>query len=142
MDISSKDLHVAILSSPGMGHLIPVLVLANRLAASHKIKVTVLLVTTGVAQPESNLLKLPLDQSLVELIELPPVDISHLVGPSTQVVTQLCIMRPCLYFTPPSPPWTAALTPSLSTTSGRKRFRSRQSSTWRNMFMFLAPLSR
>ncbi|KAK4477706.1 hypothetical protein RD792_016957 [Penstemon davidsonii] len=92
MDISSKDLHVAILSSPGMGHLIPVLVLANRLAASHKIKVTVLLVTTGVALPESNLLKLPLDQSLVEFIELPPVDISHLVGPSTQVVTQLCIM--------------------------------------------------
>lgn len=88
MDTSFAYLHVAILSSPGMGHLIPALVLGNRLASHHKVKVTVLEVT---AAPESKLLNFPLHE-LVQLLELPPVDISHLVGPSTQVVTQLCLM--------------------------------------------------
>ncbi|KAI3462513.1 hypothetical protein Pfo_019176 [Paulownia fortunei] len=92
MDSSFSNLHVAILSSPGMGHLIPVLVLGNRLAAHHDVRVTVLLVTTAVSPPESKLLELPLHQKLVQVIELPPVDISHLVDPSTQVVTQLCLM--------------------------------------------------
>ncbi|KAG8373712.1 hypothetical protein BUALT_Bualt11G0053200 [Buddleja alternifolia] len=92
MDSSCNNLHVVIISSPGMGHLIPALVLANRLAATHDVRVTVLIVTTAVSPPESKLLKLPLHRELVEIIELPPVDISHLVGPTTQVVTQLCLM--------------------------------------------------
>ncbi|KAK4410226.1 Anthocyanidin 3-O-glucosyltransferase 5 [Sesamum angolense] len=92
MDSSVRNLRVAILSSPGMGHLIPVVVLANRLAAHHNVRVTVLQVTTAVSPPESKLLDLPLHKDLVQIIQLPPVDISHLVGPSTQVVTQLCLM--------------------------------------------------
>lgn len=88
MDTSFAYLHVAILSSPGMGHLIPALVLGNRLAAHHNVKVTILLVT---AAPDSKLLNFPLHE-LVQLLELPPLDISHLLGPSTQVVTQLCLM--------------------------------------------------
>ncbi|KAL2247043.1 anthocyanidin 3-O-glucosyltransferase 5-like [Sesamum indicum] len=92
MDSSFSNLHVAILSSPGMGHLIPVVVLANRLAAHHNVRVTVLQVTTAVAPPESKLLNLHVHKELVQIIQLPPVDISHLVGPSTQVVTQLCLM--------------------------------------------------
>ncbi|KAH6827260.1 hypothetical protein C2S53_001839, partial [Perilla frutescens var. hirtella] len=91
MDSSFSNLHVAILSSPGMGHLIPTLVLGNRLAAHHGVRVTVLLVTAAASPPESKLLKLPLHQQ-VQLMELPPVDISHLVDSSTQVVTQLCLM--------------------------------------------------
>ncbi|KAK6152971.1 hypothetical protein DH2020_012610 [Rehmannia glutinosa] len=92
MDTSFKNLHVAILSSPGMGHLIPALVLANRLAAQHSVNVTVLLVTTAVSPPESKLLQIPLHRDLVRVVELPPVDISHLVVPTTQVVAQLCVM--------------------------------------------------
>nr|QNV69595.1 glycosyltransferase [Mentha x piperita] len=92
MDTSSScNLHVAIVSSPGVGHLIPAVVLGNRLAAHHGVRVVVFQVTTEASPPESKLLKLPLHQ-LVELVELPPVDISHLVGPTTQVVTQLCLM--------------------------------------------------
>ncbi|KAL7090345.1 hypothetical protein ACP275_12G035100 [Erythranthe tilingii] len=92
MDISSDNLHITMVSSPGMGHLIPVLVLANRLAADHNVSVTVLQVTTAVSPPESNILHLPVDDNLVQIIQLPPVDISYLVDPSTKVVTQLCLM--------------------------------------------------
>ncbi|GFP85295.1 anthocyanidin 3-o-glucosyltransferase 5 [Phtheirospermum japonicum] len=76
-----------------MGHLIPVLVLANRLATHHNANVTVLLITTAASpQPESDLLRLNLRHHLIQVTELPPVDISHLVDPSTQVVTQLRLM--------------------------------------------------
>ncbi|GFP85296.1 anthocyanidin 3-o-glucosyltransferase 5 [Phtheirospermum japonicum] len=93
MDTSINNLDVAIVSSPGMGHLIPVLVLANRLATHHNANVTVLLITTAQSPPpESDLLRLNLCHHLVRIIELPPVDISHLVGPSTHVVTKLCLM--------------------------------------------------
>ncbi|KAL7131837.1 hypothetical protein ABFS83_12G032200 [Erythranthe nasuta] len=92
MDISSDNLHITMVSSPGMGHLIPMLVLANRLAADHNVTVTVLQVTTAVSPPESNLLHLPVDDNLVQITQLPPVDISNLVDPSTNVVTQLCLM--------------------------------------------------
>ncbi|KAK4426459.1 Anthocyanidin 3-O-glucosyltransferase 5 [Sesamum alatum] len=92
MESSCRNLNVAILASPGMGHLIPVVVLGNRLAAHHSVRVTVLQVTTAASPPESELLNLPVHKELVQIIQLPPVDISHLVGPSTQVVTQLCLM--------------------------------------------------
>ncbi|XP_022863446.1 anthocyanidin 3-O-glucosyltransferase 5-like [Olea europaea var. sylvestris] len=90
--MDGSKLHVAILVSPGMGHLIPVLVLANRLATHHRVKVTVLVVTTVFSPPECQLLKLPDEQNPVDIIELPPVDISHLVKPDTKVGTQLCMM--------------------------------------------------
>lgn len=90
--MDGSKLHIAILASPGMGHLIPALVLANRLATHHRVKVTILVVTTVISPPECQLLKLPVEQNLVDRIELPPVDISHLVKPDTKVVTQLCMM--------------------------------------------------
>ncbi|XP_057809554.1 anthocyanidin 3-O-glucosyltransferase 5 [Salvia miltiorrhiza] len=91
MDSSWANLHVAILSSPGMGHLIPVLLLGNRLATQHGVRVSVLLVTTAASPPVWELLKLPL-HPLVQILELPPVDISHLIDSSAKVVTQLCLM--------------------------------------------------
>ncbi|XP_073156790.1 anthocyanidin 3-O-glucosyltransferase 5-like [Henckelia pumila] len=89
---SSDNLHIAILSSPGVGHLIPVQLLANRLATQHKVKTTVLAVTTAGAPSESGLLKLPTEEGLVETLELPLGDISHLINPSIQVVTRLRMM--------------------------------------------------
>ncbi|KAL1541043.1 hydroquinone glucosyltransferase [Salvia divinorum] len=81
MDSSNSsliNLHVAILFSPGMGHLIPMVLLSNSLSAHHNITVIVLLVTTTVSSPEFNLLKIPL-HLLVNILELPPANISHLV---------------------------------------------------------------
>ncbi|KAL3640450.1 hypothetical protein CASFOL_015418 [Castilleja foliolosa] len=93
MESSINNLDVAIVGSPGMGHLIPVLLLANRLVTHHNANVTVLLITTTAStQLESDLLHLNLCHHLVRIIELPPVDISHLVTPSTHVGTQLRLM--------------------------------------------------
>ncbi|XP_051115440.1 anthocyanidin 3-O-glucosyltransferase 5-like [Andrographis paniculata] len=90
---SYDDLHhslnVAVLSSPGMGHFIPALLLANRLAAHHRVRVTLFLVATSAAAGRPNL---PPHDPLVRILTLPPVDISHLVNPSTQVFTKLCLM--------------------------------------------------
>ncbi|KAL3640449.1 hypothetical protein CASFOL_015417 [Castilleja foliolosa] len=94
MDSSiNNNLDVVIVSSPGTGHLIPVLLLANRLVTHHHANVTVLLITTATSsQQDSDILRLNLCHHLVRIIELPPVDISHLVDPSTRVVTMLCLM--------------------------------------------------
>ncbi|KZV19303.1 anthocyanidin 3-O-glucosyltransferase 5-like [Dorcoceras hygrometricum] len=90
-DSSSRKLHVIILSSPGAGHLIPVVILANHLAAEHGVRSTVLQVRIAES-PESNLLVPAGDRELVEIVQLPPVDITNLVDPDTKVVTQLCMM--------------------------------------------------
>ncbi|KAK3033839.1 hypothetical protein RJ639_034257 [Escallonia herrerae] len=85
---NTEQLQVAILVSPGMGHLIPNLLLGNRLVTHHNVRATILLVTTPTSPPsESHLLSPNLN-----IIEIPPVDISGLVNPETKVVTLLAIM--------------------------------------------------
>ncbi|KAK2986849.1 hypothetical protein RJ640_011074 [Escallonia rubra] len=85
---NTEQLQVAILVSPGMGHLIPNLLLGNRLVTHHNVRATILLVTTPTSPPsESHLLSPDLN-----IIEIPPVDISGLVNPETKVVTLLAIM--------------------------------------------------
>ncbi|XP_073057458.1 anthocyanidin 3-O-glucosyltransferase 5-like [Primulina eburnea] len=92
MSGSSDNLHIVILSSPGVGHLIPVQLLAERLATQHNVKTTILAVTTSSSPLESSLLKLPTEAGLVETVELPLGDISRLINPSIQVATTLCMM--------------------------------------------------
>ncbi|KZV35641.1 anthocyanidin 3-O-glucosyltransferase 5-like [Dorcoceras hygrometricum] len=84
---SFKNLHIVILSSPGVGHLTPVILLANHLAAQHNIKTTILKVTAGGAPPESSLMKLPTEEGLVETVELPLADISHLMNVTNVIQT-------------------------------------------------------
>ncbi|GER28890.1 UDP-Glycosyltransferase superfamily protein [Striga asiatica] len=86
-------LHVAIVSSPGMGHLIPALVLAQRLAAHHNVHVTVLVITVAATSspPETSSCLLHLRHDLIHVLHLPPPDISRLVTPSTPVVAQICL---------------------------------------------------
>ncbi|KAL3527075.1 hypothetical protein ACH5RR_011731 [Cinchona calisaya] len=90
--MDSRKLHIAILSSPGLGHLIPDLVLGNRLATHRDVKVTILVITTSSSPAESQILKAPFGPKLVDILEIPPVDISHLIDANTKVVTQLRIM--------------------------------------------------
>lgn len=88
----SKKLHVALLSSPGLGHLIPILVLGNRLATLHDAKVTVLVIGASASPAEDTLLKHPGENHDMNIIEIPQVDISHLLESNTKIVEQLCIM--------------------------------------------------
>ncbi|KAL3527074.1 hypothetical protein ACH5RR_011730 [Cinchona calisaya] len=89
--MDSSKLHVAILSSPGMGHVIPVIVLGNHLATIHGVQVTILVITTNTSHEECQFLKSVTLSSLVHIIALPQVDISSKITPKTAIVTQLCM---------------------------------------------------
>ncbi|KAH0717255.1 hypothetical protein KY285_013286 [Solanum tuberosum] len=90
--MDNTQLHVAIVSSPGMRHLIPVLVLGNRLATHHNIKITILAITTISSSFEIKFLKKSNKKKTIEIIPIPWVDISHLIDSTTKVITQLRLL--------------------------------------------------
>ncbi|KAH8503514.1 hypothetical protein H0E87_014698 [Populus deltoides] len=81
--------HAALLASPGMGHLIPVLELGKRLVTYHGFHVTLLVVATDASTTQS-LLKEPYPN--INITTLPLVDISGLIDPAATVVTKLAVM--------------------------------------------------
>ncbi|KAA8531812.1 hypothetical protein F0562_006471 [Nyssa sinensis] len=81
--------HAALLASPGMGHLIPVLELGNRLAIHHGFDITVFAVQTDAPPTKSELHTNP---NLFNIIVLPPVDISGLVDAGATIFTQIIAM--------------------------------------------------
>nr|AYF57893.1 ginsenoside compound K glucosyltransferase [Panax ginseng] len=85
-------LHVAIVASPGLGHLTFVLLLGNRLATHHNIFVTVIVVTTCLSPAESKSLLPSTAPKLLNIVQVPHVDISGLIDANTKVVTCLSIM--------------------------------------------------
>ncbi|KAL3583610.1 hypothetical protein D5086_014671 [Populus alba] len=84
--------HAALLSSPGMGHLIPVLELGKRLVTNHGFTVTIFVVTTDNSLSKSQLLKQSPCPDLLSIVLLPPVDVSSLITPTTGILAQLAIM--------------------------------------------------
>ncbi|KAE8703804.1 hypothetical protein F3Y22_tig00110462pilonHSYRG00109 [Hibiscus syriacus] len=87
--------HAALLSSPGMGHLIPVMELGKRMTTHHDFHVTIFFAASDHGSTTS-LLKSPTLENL-NIVTLPSVDISSLVGPNTQLVEKLLlIMRESL----------------------------------------------
>ncbi|GMJ07932.1 UDP-glucosyl transferase 72E1 [Hibiscus trionum] len=95
--------HIALLASPGMGHLIPVLELAKRLVSHQSSKVTVFIVATDHASiVSSQLLQPPAgsdgDDLLVVL--LPFIDISDMVGSGVSYVRKIeaTMLRSVLFF--------------------------------------------
>nr|XP_009758472.1 PREDICTED: anthocyanidin 3-O-glucosyltransferase 5-like [Nicotiana sylvestris] len=91
--MGSPQLHVGIVASPGKGHLIPVLVLGNRLAVFHNIKATIIIITSKNSPPDTQLLKtFNVPRKLIDVVQIPPVDISNLIDTDAKVVTQICVM--------------------------------------------------
>ncbi|KAK1440635.1 hypothetical protein QVD17_06464 [Tagetes erecta] len=90
--MDQDNLHVAIISSPGMGHLIPVLLLRQRLVTHHRLIVTVLAVTTQTSPVESQLLTSVTNSTDINLIKIPLPDISNLLVPNDAIVTRLAVM--------------------------------------------------
>ncbi|CAL4980702.1 unnamed protein product [Urochloa decumbens] len=73
---SGRPAHVAMLATPGMGHLIPLAELAKRLAARHSVTATLLtFASTASATQRAVLASLP---PAVSSRPLPPVDLSDL----------------------------------------------------------------
>ena len=83
--------HVAVLASPGMGHIIPLFELAKRLVVHHGIHVSFLNITTEASAAQNQLLHSPTLPPNLKVINLPPVDISALVTKDAGIVTRLCI---------------------------------------------------
>ncbi len=95
MDNSSKP-HVVLVSSPGVGHLVRDLELGNRLAADHNLHVTFFVVVESHSSVgESELVQTARTWKLLDIIELPPVDISGQLQPNnTPIFTRLtAVMR-------------------------------------------------
>ncbi|CAO2149508.1 unnamed protein product [Urochloa humidicola] len=68
--------HVAMLATPGMGHLIPLAELAKRLASRHGVTITLItFASTASATQRAFLASLP---SSISSLSLPPVDLSDL----------------------------------------------------------------
>ena len=92
--MQSTKPHVALLASPGMGHLIPVLELAKRLVSHQSFKVTVFVVAADHASiANSQLLQSPSgSKDLLDIILLPCIDLSNIVEPDVSFITKIVIM--------------------------------------------------
>ncbi|KAL2327627.1 hypothetical protein Fmac_021054 [Flemingia macrophylla] len=77
--------HVVLLSSPGLGHLIPTIELAKRFVLRQNFKATVLAVTSQTSTVETHILR----SSLCRVIEIPSSAIFH---QNDRTVTRLCVM--------------------------------------------------
>ncbi|KAE8676873.1 UDP-glycosyltransferase 72B1 [Hibiscus syriacus] len=89
--------HVAILPSPGMGHLIPLVEFAKRLVHQHNINVTFVIPTDGSPSKaqKSTLDSLP---SSIDFVFLPPVNLTDLPGDSKiETVISLTVSRSLPY---------------------------------------------
>ena len=90
--------HAALLASPGMGHLIPVLELGKRLITHQGFQVTVFVVATEASPAKSLLLPQQRPHTttppphLPNLVSLPVVNHSVLVDPEASVLEQLLSM--------------------------------------------------
>ncbi|XP_016731420.1 UDP-glycosyltransferase 72E1 [Gossypium hirsutum] len=83
--------HIALLASPGMGHLIPVLELAKHLVSHQSFKVTVFVVATDHASlANTHLLQSPADSGdLLDIVLLPFIDVSDIGGPSVSFIATI-----------------------------------------------------
>ncbi|TKY66501.1 Anthocyanidin 3-O-glucosyltransferase 5 [Spatholobus suberectus] len=87
-----KPTHVVLLSSAGLGHLIPVIKLGKRFALHHNFKVTVLAVTSQTSRAEVQILNSTLTPSISHVIEVPSPDLTGLLHQNDRMVTRLCVM--------------------------------------------------
>ncbi|MED6135502.1 hypothetical protein PIB30_047193 [Stylosanthes scabra] len=89
---NNKKPHAAILTSPGMGHLIPAVELGKTLLTKHAFDVTIFLITTDPAIARSQInqqtshLKTP-----PNVVELPQPDVSSKLGPQPSIVDRIVV---------------------------------------------------
>ncbi|KAI4327559.1 hypothetical protein L6164_020004 [Bauhinia variegata] len=84
--------HVALLSSPGLGHIIPVIELGKRLVLQHNLKLTILVVASQTSEAEDQLMKSVMSDKLCDIVEVAVPDISDLIDANDGIVTRLRVM--------------------------------------------------
>ncbi|XP_062022029.1 anthocyanidin 3-O-glucosyltransferase 5-like [Rosa rugosa] len=87
-----NEQHVAVLASPGMGHIVPLLEFAKRLVVHHGFRVSFLNITTEASPAQTDLLHSPSLPSGLHVIDLPPADVSSLVNDEMLVVHRLGVI--------------------------------------------------
>ncbi|KAF4348227.1 hypothetical protein F8388_015057 [Cannabis sativa] len=90
---TANNLHVAVLPSPGMGHIIPLFNLANRLATDHGCHVSYLNITAEASAAQTQLLTSPNLPPNLHIVHIPPAkQPTHLPQEeqSTLAFTRLC----------------------------------------------------
>ncbi|KAH9692850.1 UDP-glycosyltransferase 72E3 [Citrus sinensis] len=80
--------HVAVLASPGLGHVVPLLEFAKRLVINHGVHVRFLVITTNEASAAQEKLLRSLPDGL-DVVDLPPVDVSAVTRDDMPVITRL-----------------------------------------------------
>ncbi|XP_010029834.2 UDP-glycosyltransferase 72E2 [Eucalyptus grandis] len=92
MEVVPTKTHIALLASPGIGHLIPVLELGRRFAVQHHFLVTIFVVTTDASAAQSQLPHYSSYRDLLNIVFLPPVDVSDLATGSMAILSQLVLL--------------------------------------------------
>ncbi|KOM45112.1 hypothetical protein LR48_Vigan06g041800 [Vigna angularis] len=70
--------HAILLTSPGMGHIIPMVELGKRLLTHHSFHVTIFVVTTDSATTTSQILQQTSNLSSLNIVHVPPIDSNKL----------------------------------------------------------------
>ncbi|XP_057449419.1 UDP-glycosyltransferase 72E1-like [Lotus japonicus] len=83
--------HAALLASPGMGHLIPTVELGKRLLTHHGFDVTIFVVTTDSSTTTSQTLQQTSNLTALNIVVLPPVDLSTKLVLDPSVGTQIVL---------------------------------------------------
>ncbi|KAL1316375.1 anthocyanidin 3-O-glucosyltransferase 5 [Arachis hypogaea] len=84
--------HMVLLSSPGLGHLIPIIELGKRFVFHHNLKITIIAFTSHTSHAEKRVLKTATSGGFIDIVEIPPPDISSVIDPDAAIVTRLCVM--------------------------------------------------
>ncbi|CAJ2635868.1 unnamed protein product [Trifolium pratense] len=82
-----KPSHVVLLSSPGLGHLIPTIELAKRLLIHHNFKLTIIAIKSPTSHAESQILNSATNPSLYTIIQIPSPNIPS----NLSVTAHLCV---------------------------------------------------
>ncbi|KHN36147.1 UDP-glycosyltransferase 72E2 [Glycine soja] len=85
--VTSKP-HAALIASPGMGHLIPMVELGKRLLTHHSFHVTIFVVTTDSAITTSHILQ---QTSNLNIVLVPPIDVSHKLPPNPPLAARILL---------------------------------------------------
>ncbi|XP_058069116.1 anthocyanidin 3-O-glucosyltransferase 5-like [Magnolia sinica] len=90
--MATQNPHVAILPSPGMGHIIPLLEFGKRLATLNGFHVSLFIPTTDASAAQSHFFRsINLPQGL-HIIHLPPANVSGLIPTDATIETRLSII--------------------------------------------------
>lgn len=88
-----KRLHAALLSSLGMGHLVPIIELGKRLVADHGFEVTVFVLRSQTSRAEAEIIESAMTPKLLDIVELPPPELAATgLSPDESVFARLAAM--------------------------------------------------